>query len=239
MSMTPLGAAWLHKRNPWMALACSIALPGLGHFYCGAYFRGFVLMTWEIIVNQFSRLNLAIFLTVMGHADKARQVVNYDWIIIYPVFYVLAMCDSYRLAVDINTRFELEQRQPVRQYQPMSISPYEISFISKRNPWMSVFLASFLGGAGHFYNFKMVKAIMLMGWHLLIWLNAGLDEAVVAMVRGDWLAAHQAIDYQWLLFFPSIHIFNIWNAYSDTVEMNKLFEEENAHFMRQVTDPSP
>lgn len=239
MKLTPFGMGWLHRRNPWVALACSVALPGLGHFYCGAYGRGFILMTWEIVVNQLSRLNLAIFLTVMGHMDKARLVVNYEWLLFYPVFYMVSIWDSYRLAVDINARCDIEEAQPVRHFETMALSPWGVAFLGKRNPWLSFFLAAFLGGGGHIYNFMLSKAAMLMGWHLLIWMNSGLGASIIAIVRGDWVEAHHALDYQWLLFFPSLHIFNMWNAYSDTVELNRLYEEELAYFIQQTTAQQP
>lgn len=239
MSMSLWGVNVIHKRNPWLALACSVALPGLGHFYLGAYFRGFILMSWEIIVNQLGRVNLSIFLTVLGHAEKAQQVVNYRWAMIYPVFYLLAMWDSYRLAVDMNKISEIEQRQSVRQFQVMDLTPFEVVFQGLRNPWMAAFLSLFLGGAGHFYNLKTIKALMLMGWHLAVWLNSGLNRALLATLRGDWQEVHTVIDYQWLLFWPSMHLFNIWNAHSDAVELNKLFEEEKEYFFRQVTGQEP
>lgn len=237
MHIGPLGINHIHARNPWVAAACSIALPGLGHFYCGAYVRGFTLMSWEIVVNQLGRLNVAIFLTVVGHYDKAQVVLNYRWAIIYPVFYILAIWDSYRLAVDQNRICELEKRQCQRKFQSMSLTTFETVFLGQRSPWMSAFLSLFLGGAGHLYNFKIIKAVMLMGWHLAIWLNAGLNRALIATVQGRWEEIHAIVDYQWLLFWPSMHMFNVWNAYVDTVELNKLYQEEHEYFIRNVTGP--
>lgn len=240
MAAGPLGISHLHKRNPWVALACSVALPGLGHFYCGAHYRGFVLMSWEIAVNILGRINHAIFLTAIGHADKAQVVIEYRWAVIYPVFYVLSMWDAYRLAVDLNQACELEERQPRRQtLSPTHLTIWEVTHLAKRNPIMSLFLSIFLGGAGHFYNNKSIKAMMLMGWHLAIWLNAGLNRALVATVQGNWQEVHSLIDYQWLLFWPSMHLFNIWNAWHDSVELNKLADESLEMWLRDVTGQEP
>jgi hypothetical protein len=219
-----------------MSLACSIALPGLGHFYCGAYVRGFLLMSWEIAVNSLGRVNHAIFLTAIGHADKAQAIINYRWAIIYPVFYLLALWDSYRLAAEINKLCEIEERQPHRHFPPpVLLTNWEVTYLSPRNPWMALFLSVFLGGAGHLYAFKNVKALMLMGWHLAVWLNAGLNRALIAIAQGNWHEAHALLDYQWLLFWPSIHLFNIWNSWTDTVELNKLYEEQVEVWLRDVT----
>lgn len=235
MALSNLGPNHIHKRNPWVAIAASIALPGFGHFYCHSYLRGAILMSWEIIVNQMGRINHGILLTVLGHYDKAQVVVDYRWAIIYPVFYVLAIWDSYRVAVDINKLVELEERQPVRHFSPMSLTSVEIVFLSKKNPWAASFLSLVMGGAGHFYNWKLFKALIMMGWHLVTMVNAGIGLAAISMFQGNWDEVHAVIDYQWLLFVPSIVVFNAWNSYVDSVELNKLYEEEIEHYLRTVT----
>lgn len=234
MVIGPLGVVHLHKRNPWVALACSIALPGLGHFYCGAYTRGAILMSWEIIVNQFGRVNLAILLSSLGHYAEAQALVRYEWALMYPLFYLLSMWDSYRLAVDLNLLAELEERQPSRSFSSMALTWTEVHYLRHRKPWMAAFLSLFLAGAGHLYNFQLIKAAILMGWHISIWLNSGLNDALIATLHGNWSEVHRVISYQWLLFLPSIHVFNVWNAYHDAVELNNLHEEGFTYFLQEV-----
>jgi len=235
MRMSPLGTEHLHRRNPWVALACSIALPGLGHFYCGAYIRGAILMSWEIAVNQYGRVNLAILLSTLGHESEAQAMVRYQWALMYPLFYVLSMWDSYCLATDLNKLTELEERQRERQFATMSLTAVEINCLGPRNPWVAAFLSMVLAGAGHLYNNQLIKAFILMGWHIAIWLNSGLNDALIATLHGNWAEVHRLVDYQWLLFLPSIHIFNVWNAYHDAVELNNLYEEGVTYYLRQVT----
>jgi len=46
-------------------------------------------------------------------------------------------------------------------------------------------------------------------------------------------------DPQWLLFMPSLYLFVIYDAYSLTVEFNKLFEIEQSKFLvDNYQDPS-
>lgn len=239
MMISPVGVVFLHKRNPWVALACSIALPGLGHFYCGAYTRGAILMSWEIIVNQFGRVNLAIMLSSLGHYAEAQAVVRYEWAVMYPLFYILSMWDSYRLAVDLNNVAELEERQHTRSFATMSLTWTEVNVLRRRKPWVAAFLSLLLAGAGHLYNFQLVKALVLMGWHIAIFLNSGLNNAAIATMHGNWSEVHRLIGYQWLLFLPSIHVFNVWNAYHDAVELNNLYEEGVTYFLKQVTSGMP
>ncbi|HWI63889.1 MAG TPA: hypothetical protein VNT75_18800 [Symbiobacteriaceae bacterium] len=235
MKIGPMGTVHLHRRNPWMALACSVAMPGLGHFYCGAYLRGAILMVWEIALNQYGRVNSAILLSAMGHNLEAQAVVRYQWALMYPLFYVLAMWDSYRLAADLNHVAELERRQPRHTFHALSLTLGEVNYMGRRNPWVAAFLSLVLAGAGHLYNFQLIKALVLMGWHIAIWLNSGLNSALIATLHGEWHAVHRLIDYQWLLFLPSIHVFNVWNAYHDAIELNNLYEEGVTHFLREVT----
>lgn len=239
MAIGPLGLNHLHRRNPWVALAWSVALPGLGHVYCHALIKGFILISWEILVNHLGRINQAIYLTVLGHPDKARLILDYRWAPVYPIFYMLAIWDSYRLAVELNRLCTLEEQQPVRQFASMLMTPYDTVFLNRRNPWLAAFFSLFLGGAGHFYNCRLVKALILMGWHLAVWLKSGLNLALIATLQGNWAEVHALIDYQWLLFLPSIHLFNIWSAYSDCVETNKLHAEEQAYARRQNTEHKP
>lgn len=235
MTLGPLGTVHIHRRHPWVAMACSIALPGLGHFYCGAYLRGSILMTWEIIVNQYGRVNLGILLSSLGYQAESQAVVRYQWAMMYPLFYVLSMWDSYRLAADLNKVYELEERQRQRQFTPLSLSMVEVNYLGPRNPWVAAFLSLVLAGAGHLYNFQLIKAFILMGWHIAIWLNSGLNNALIASLHGNWAEVHRLVDYQWLLFLPSIHVFNVWNAYLDAVELNNLYEEGATYYLRQVT----
>lgn len=232
MALHPFGLDGLHRRNPWAAAWWSVALPGLGHFYLGSNAKGLILMVWEIVVNTMSNLNLAIYHALLGHPEVSREVLVMKWAVIYPPVYMLAVWDAYRCAVSNNRICELEELQAERVFQSHTLSFYGQNALSRRNPWVAFFWSLLLGGAGHFYNMQLIKGVILMGWHFVISQQSGLSEAIVHTLLGQWDLAKQCVDYQWLLFWPSIHMFNVWNAYVDCVEQNKLSDEALLYRLR-------
>lgn len=233
MSLHPLGLQQLHRRNPWAAAWWSVALPGLGHFYNGSYFKGFILMTWEIVVNIQSNLNLAIYHSMLGDPQMAGQVLNMRWAILYPPIYMLAVWDAYRVTVEANKLHDLERLQRQRYFEFHTMSFYGQNILLRRNPWVAAFWAAVLGGAGHFHNMQLSKGAMLMAWHLAIWLNSGMSRAVVFTLLGRTDLIPEVINYEWLLFWPSIHMFNVWNAWVDCVGSNNLYDEAELQWLRE------
>ncbi len=232
MSLHPLGLQYLNRRNPWAAAWWSVALPGLGHFYNGSFLKGFILMSWEIVVNLQSNLNLAIYHTLLGNPDLAREVLNIRWAILYPPVYMLAIWDAYRVTVEGNKLWDLERLQQHRYFDYHTMTFYGQNMLVRRNPWVAAFWAAALGGAGHFHNMQLVKGIMLMSWHLAIWLNSGMSKAVFYTLIGRTDLIAEVINYQWLLFWPSVHMFNVWNAWVDCIGLNNLYDEAELHWFR-------
>lgn len=232
MALNPIGVQGLTRRSPWVAAWWSVAMPGLGHFYLGSFAKGVILMSWEIVVNTMSHLNLAIYHSVLGHADVAKEVLVLKWALLYPGFYMLAVWDAYRLAVDSNRVYELERLQERRYFHYHTMAPFGQNYLLIRNPWWPVFWSAIISGAGHFLNMQLIKGFVLMGWYLVISIKSGMSEAVFYTFVGQFEMARQVVDYQWLLFWPSIHMFNIYEAYSDCVEQNKLFHEAQQYWLK-------
>lgn len=219
---SPVGVAYLVRRNPWVPVWWSIILPGFGHMYLGQNLKGLTLMSWEILVNNQSHLNLAIFYTVLGEIDKAKEVIDYRWAILYPLFYIFAMVDSYRVGVEYNQLAALERVQKRRLFDRISISALGIQFSDVRNPMMGAFWSMIMPGLGHLYSDRMLKSVVLTGWYLAVVLRSGLTMAAFHTLLGHFDVAKTFIDYQWMLFWPSIYIFGIVDAYSDVCEQNVL-----------------
>ncbi|MBU9723381.1 hypothetical protein [Bacillus alkalicola] len=38
-------------KNPWVPAWWSAAFPGMGHIMLGSYVKGFILFTWEFVIN--------------------------------------------------------------------------------------------------------------------------------------------------------------------------------------------
>jgi len=222
MAISEINIAVLHNKSPWLPMWWSAALPGLGHVCQGLYFRGTVLMSWEILVNFKSHLNLSIFYTFTGNFKRAADVLDTGWALFYGVIFCFAVFDSYRLSVEANMLARLERKKPRRKknrYQFISFSTLGTNYLDKSNPWLALVWSALLMGFGHIYNKRALKAIILLGWGVAIIFAGNVDHAIVATFRGQFLQAKEIVDYQWLLFFPSIYVFSMWDAYNDCVEI--------------------
>ncbi|MFZ5633625.1 MAG: hypothetical protein ACOY40_12355 [Bacillota bacterium] len=233
MALSGWDTAILHNKNPWMPMWWSVALPGLGHLCQGNYVRGLMLMSWEILVNLKANLNLSIMYTFTGRFEKAGEVLDSGWALFYGVIFFFAVFDSYRTAVEVNMLARLERSQPRRYYKFMEMPTGGVNYLDKGNPWVAAAWSALLTGFGHIYNGKTFKALILLGWAVATIYFAHLNNAIIDTFNGRFQRAAENVDYQWLLFFPSVYFFAIWDAYTDCVEMNKLFAEAQKEYLRE------
>jgi len=77
-------------------LLWSIALPGFGQLLNKKYFKGFILITLEVIVNVKGRINIVIMNSFLGEMEKAIQEADFLWLMFYPCLYLFAIWDAYR-----------------------------------------------------------------------------------------------------------------------------------------------
>jgi hypothetical protein len=74
--ISSIGINFIHKKNPFIALLWSMFFPGLGYILLGSYIKGYFFITWEIVINQLTHLNTAIFYSLTGQFELAKQVVD-------------------------------------------------------------------------------------------------------------------------------------------------------------------
>lgn len=211
----------------------SAALPGLGHLCQGSYFIGLFLMSWEILINFKAKLNEAILFTFTGQFSKAQEVLDTNWALFYGVVFTFAIFDAYRRTVEINQLAQLERKQSQRYYDFMHMSSYGINYLSKSNPWVAAAWSALLTGFGHIYNKKAFKAVILLIWTVAIIAFGNINKAIIATFNGQFEKATEIVNYQWLMFFPSIYLFAMWDAYNDAVENNKLFDEAQKAYLKK------
>lgn len=209
----------------------SAALPGLGHLCEGFYFKGLILITWEIIINFKARLNLSILYTLTGDFASARETIETEWALIYGVIFCFAICDSYRKSVEMNMLSQLERRQRKRKYDFIKMSTIGTNFLDRGTPWLAAFWSALLPGFGHLYNGRSTKGVILLAWTVVIIYFSHVNDAIIATFTGRLGQINDMVNFQWLLFYPSIYLFAIWDSYNDTTEMNKLFAEEQKNHL--------
>lgn len=233
MALTSHNILVLHKKSPWMPMWWSAALPGLGHICQGAYLRGLLLMSWEILINLKASLNLAILYTFTGNFALATQVLDIGWALFYGVIYCFSIYDSYRLSVETNSLAQLEHKQSDHYYKLFKLDTLGINYLNKKIPWVALAWSALLTGFGHLYNMKIFKAGILLGWAVAIIFLANINSAIAATFTGNFHRVEEIINYQWLLFFPSIYVFALWDSYNDAVEQNKLFNDMQKSYLKK------
>jgi len=232
-----LGTTQLHKRNP-VTIACwSMAFPGFGHLLLNKYLRGYALILWEVFINQKIHLNLAMVHTFNGQFQAARDVLDPKFMSLYIPVYIFAIYDSYRTAVDMNKIYLLAEREN-GPFNMFSIGALEINYLDKRNPWLAVIWSIGIPSVGQLYLHRIVLAVfILMGTIAIVW-NSNILLALHYLILGDWVTSSSVLDEQWLMYFPSFYFFSVYDAYANTVENNKLFDDTLKNFLVQHYQPA-
>lgn len=230
--VSTLGTTQLHLRNPYIIAWWSAAFPGFGHLLLSKYLRGYSLFLWEILVNNMSKLNLAIMYSFTGNTEMATDVLEPRWLLLYLPVYIFAIWDSYRTTVDMNKVYLLAEREDIR-FNSFIISPLEINYLDKRRPLMAIIWSIFTPGLGQLYIHRVVTAIFIMIFSIIFVYFSNVLVAVYHLFLGDVAQATGALNPQWFLFMPSHIGFAVYDAYINTVENNKLYESEQRNFLER------
>ncbi|MEI3611062.1 hypothetical protein [Pseudogracilibacillus sp. SO30301A] len=74
----------------------SIALPGFGQLLNRKYFKAFILIVLEFIVNVKGKINVVILHSFLGEMQEAIDKADFLWLMFYPCLYLFAIWDAYR-----------------------------------------------------------------------------------------------------------------------------------------------
>ncbi|WP_100012903.1 hypothetical protein [Lentibacillus sediminis] len=229
--VSALGTTQIHLRNPYITAWWSAAFPGFGHLLLSKYIRGFILIIWEVFVNVQANINLGIIYTFQGDFYAATNTLNTEWILLYTPMYFFTIWDCYRTTVEMNKLYVVAEPEE-QQISTVSIGSFEINFLSKRNPVMAVVVSIFMPGLGQLYINRIISAFFLLTWGIIFFYYSHLLEALVYFFTGDIHQATSVLSAQWFLFLPSLLGFAMYDAYSSTVENNKLFEKEQRRYFK-------
>ena len=225
------GTTQFHLRNPYVIAWWSVAFPGFGHLLLSKYLRGFVLLFWEFFVNINAKVNLAMIYSFQGNIQQAIQVLDTRWLLIYIPVYIFTIWDSYRTTVDMNKVYVLAERED-HKFNSFSIGALEINYLDKRSPIMAAFWSLAMPGLGQLYIHRIVTAFVIIAFSVATFYFSHALEAVSLLFLGEVEKATSVLKPQWLLMFPSIYGFVIYDAYVNTVENNKLYEKEQRKFLK-------
>lgn len=80
-----------------------------------------------------------------------------------------------------------------------------------------------LPGFGQLLNGKYIKGILLIVLEFFINLKSNLNLIIISSFHGDFQTTIAQTNYQWLLFYPCVYMFGIWDAYKDAGGGTKPF----------------
>lgn len=227
-----LTSNYLHFRSPWIVLWWSAAFPGFGHYMVNSYLWGFILMSFEYFINTTSSLNTAIFLSMLGDFEQAKQIINTQWFLLYIVVYVFAIWDSYRRAIDLNGIYQLAYSESP-QINPLVFSNVEINVLEKKTPWLVMCWSFLMPSIGYIYLHRVWSFLFSAVWWFIVVYFSNLLDGIHLTMLGQFDQAKAIIDPQWVLYLPSIYCFTMYNTYVMSVENNKLYEMCQARFLKE------
>lgn len=72
-----------------------------------------------------------------------------------------------------------------------------------------------LPGFGQFLNGKYFKGTVLLMLEFLINVQANFNEIILLSFHWEIIESINKTDYQWLMFYPCLYFFSIWDAVKD------------------------
>lgn len=229
--VSPIATNIIHLRNPWVTAWWSAMFPGFGYIIMGSYVKGFLLVAWELLINTEAHINTAILYSFTGRFELAKQVLEVRWLLLYLAVWVFGIWGSYRSTVDLNKLAILGEREGSTLI-PVHISAFDVNFLDKRQPWVAVVFSALSPGLGHLYTHRIPTSFFVLILSIMVVYFSHFLEAIQYTALGAFSSATAILDPQWFLFLPSIYGFAIYDSYVNTVEYNKLFEREQARFLR-------
>jgi hypothetical protein len=230
--ISTLGTTHLHLRNPYVIAFWSFVFPGLGHIMLAKYLMGYLLVIWEVFVNLKAHVNLAILYSFTGQFQIAKDILDIKWVLLYLPTYVFAIWNSYRLTVDLNNQFKLAAREDA-EVKVFAIGSIEINHLDKRIPSPTVVWSALMPGLGQLLTHRIPAALFVTIWFITIAYLSKLLPAIHYTFLGQFNYAKSIIDPQWFLNIPSIYLGSIYGAYNFTVTNNRLFDWEQAKFLKR------
>ena len=88
--------------------------------------------------------------------------------------------------------------------------------LNKKNTIEKILWSIAFPGFGQILNGKLVKGLIFLFFELLINIKANINEVIILSFHGNTLKAIERTNYQWLMFYPCIYMFAIWDAYRDS-----------------------
>lgn len=90
---------------------------------------------------------------------------------------------------------------------------------SKASRHEALFWSIALPGFGQLLNGKLVKGCLFVLLEFLINVRSHFNLGIMYSFQGNFEQAQACLDFQWLLFYPCMYMFAMWDAYKDASGM--------------------
>lgn len=84
-----------------------------------------------------------------------------------------------------------------------------------RNPIEVLFWSIAFPGFGQFLNRKIIKGIIFILLEIIINIQSRFNEIIVLSFHGEMEQALSITNFQWLMFYPCLYFYAMWDAYRD------------------------
>ena len=84
-----------------------------------------------------------------------------------------------------------------------------------KNPFEKLMWSIALPGFGQYLNGKYFKGTVLLILEFLINVQANFNQVILLSFHGEIGDAIKHVDYQWLMFYPCLYFFSMWDAVKD------------------------
>ncbi|KRF08083.1 hypothetical protein ASG89_16760 [Paenibacillus sp. Soil766] len=229
--ISSFGINSVYPRTPWITAMWSVTFPGFGHMFLGKYLHGFVLIIWELIVNNQAHINMGIALSFLGRFDEAKAQLYQDWTLLYVAVFVYSIWDSYRCSVE-HVKSHILSEVEDAPVTPSNVSSFDILVLDKKTPWVGMVWSVLSPGLGQLYGGATIVGTFILAWWIFVCYKAVAIRSWLYSFLGDFDGASAIVDWQWFLFLPSMYGFAIYQAYAAVCETNTLFDIEQIRYLR-------
>lgn len=95
--------------------------------------------------------------------------------------------------------------------------------MSKTNKFEAIFWSIALPGFGQILNRQLIKGIIFIFLEFLINVMSSFNKAIMLSFSGQINEAVKIIDYEWLMFYPCVYMFAMYDAYKHAGDNNVPF----------------
>lgn len=236
--LSPVNLGLITYRNPNILMWWAAAFPGFPHLAMCKYITGGLLIIWEFFLNYNANINLAIMYSFTGRFEMAQQVLEVRWLLLYIPVYLFCIWDSRRIAMDSNKFAILANKsESAGALGPANVTWYENNLADKKKPGLALFWSMILPGLGHLYIHRLTTAFFIIIWIVVATYFSQLLPAIHLTFMGHFNQATEVLDARWLLFFPSMYGFAIYDSYTFCKKDNELFAAQQAIYFQKNFQP--